>query len=153
VTPEATVSDPDEVWRFAADWYRKLDVHVPAADIVPLVAEDVVFQLPEGPLTGREAFRKWYEGVIAIFFDEVHELTTVTVTGDAESAAGAEVGVVVRWEASFWRPPSAWSRRLNMIARQRWTVSRQAATGRLVIRSYAVDSLDPLPGSASLPTA
>lgn len=145
------MSNSDELWRFAADWFHKLDIHAPADEVTALVATDTTFHLPEGPLTGRDAFRKWYQGVTAIFFDEVHELIEVTARGDIESADGAAVRVVVRWEASFWTPPSAWSRRLNMIAQQRWTVAQEA--GRLVIRSYVVDTLDPLPGSAPLPTA
>ena len=30
----APITDP-ELWQFAADWYRKLDVHVPGAAILP----------------------------------------------------------------------------------------------------------------------
>jgi hypothetical protein len=142
-----------DIQQFATDWYRKLDIHAPADEVVAMVASDVELALPEGPIRGRAGFRQWYEGVIRIFFDEVHELRTVNMQGDPGSAAGAEVQVVVRWEASFWSPPSAWSSRLNMIARQRWTVGREPGTGQLVIRRYTVDALDPLPGSARLPTA
>jgi hypothetical protein len=141
-----------DIWGFAADWYRKLDIHAPADEVVAMVAVDVELVLPEGTVRGRDGFRKWYEGVTAIFFDEVHELASVKFARSPGSDS-AEVSVVVRWEASFWRPPSAWSRRLNMIARQRWTVGQEKETGCLVIRKYAVDALDPLPGSAPLPTA
>jgi hypothetical protein len=140
-----------EVRRFVADWYRLLDVHAPGDEVAALVAGDVEFTLPEGLKHGRDQFRAWYEGVIRIFFDEVHELSAVEMRPGEGGAI--EVGVVVRWEASFWSPPSAWSRRLNMIARQRWALGREAAGGRLVIRRYVVDRLDPLPGSAALPTA
>lgn len=153
----ATTTAPDvlaEIRRFAADWFHKLDIHAPSAEVVPLVGTDLEMALPEGPIRGRDAFRSWYEGVIAIFFNEVHELHTVEADGDPAGPEGAKVRVVVRWEASFWKPPSAWAPRLNMVARQRWTLGRDPENGgRLVIRSYQVDALDPLPGSAPLPTA
>lgn len=147
------MGDMSEVRRFAADWFRKLDVHAPIDEVAALVAADVEFQLPEGSLRSRDDFRKWYATVTAIFFDETHELTFVDARGDTDTQTGADVAVVLRWEASFWKPPAAWSRRLNMVARQRWTVGREAGTGRLIIRKYAVDALEPLPGSAPLPTA
>jgi ketosteroid isomerase-like protein len=147
------MNESKEIQRFVADWYRKLDVHAAADEVVAMVAADVEFVLPEGPIKGRDQFRKWYEGVIAIFFDEVHEIESVHVAGDSTADKGAAVSVEVVWEARYWQPPAAASRHLKMLARQQWTLGREQATGRLVIRKYTVDSLEPLPGSAPLPTA
>ena len=36
-------------------------------------------QFPEGRLNGVEAFRHWYEGVIRLFFDELHTITKVSI--------------------------------------------------------------------------
>lgn len=142
--------DPVEVRRFAAEWYRGIDVHIPVAHMAAMVSDEVDFQLPEGPLTGRRAFEKWYETVTAIFFDTVHELRSVELGEQTGTGEEFDIKVVVRWEASFWRSPAAWSQRLNMLAYQRWNLKQDVATGRFLITKYIVDSLVPLPGSASL---
>ena len=76
----------DEIEAFAADWYRKLDEHVPAADIVPLVLDQgLEFVVPEATLRSRNEFGQWlvggggHPGVYNLFFDEVHTLSRVEV--------------------------------------------------------------------------
>ncbi len=70
-----------EIEAFVAAWYRKLDVHAPWEELQPLVAEQgLEMQFPEGTISGVEGFRNWYEGVIRIFFDEVHTVTRVNTT-------------------------------------------------------------------------
>ena len=76
-----------EIEAFVAAWYRKLDMHAPAEELLPLVSEQcLVIQVmeeclemhfPEGRLNGADEFRRWYEGVIRIFFDELHTVTRV----------------------------------------------------------------------------
>jgi hypothetical protein len=137
-----------EVWAFAADWYRKLDEHVPAAEIVPMVADaGLEFYLPEGVLRGRDAFRQWYEGVITLFFDEVHTLRSV---GVASLGDGAECKVVVNWQARRWRPPAPRSEWIGFDAYQTWQMVRSPAGGQPLITRYVVDELRPMPGSPPL---
>ena len=58
----------EEVESFVTDWYRKLDVHAPPEELLPLVAEQgLEMQFPEGAVRGVEEFRRWYEGVIRTF--------------------------------------------------------------------------------------
>ena len=85
----------DEIEAFAADWYRKLDEHVPAADIVPLVLDQgLEFVVPEATLVNREQFGWWYAGggghpgVINLFFDEVHTLSRVEPTPRGRAGRG-----------------------------------------------------------------
>ena len=144
----------DEIVAFARDWYRKLDEHVPAAEIVPLVAEEgLAFHLPEGVLTSRDAFRAWYEGgqgmpgVINVFFDEVHTLELVETTWANDRA---RVRVVVNWQFRRWRPPAPRSEWCGFDAYQRWEMIRSPTTGRPVIVQYIVDELRPMPGSRPL---
>jgi hypothetical protein len=124
-----------------------LDTHVPVEEYTPLLAPDVEFHFPEGISRGLDGYREWYERVTRIFFDEVHtlKLARPTLKGDS-----ADVDVIVNWQASVWKPPAAKSERINADAKQRWVVVRSPETGKPVISSYIVDSLDYQPGSATL---
>jgi len=136
-----------EIQQLAADWYAMLDNHVPFEQYVPLLAADAEFRFPEATVRGPNGFRGWYEGVIRKFFDETHTLKSVRPTLKGDSA---DVQVVVNWQASMWTPPAAKSERINADAYQRWVVVRSAQTQKPVISVYIVDSLDYLPGSATI---
>ena len=43
-----------EIEAFVADWYRKLDVHAPADQVVARVDDRVEMQFPEGTVRGAE---------------------------------------------------------------------------------------------------
>lgn len=137
-----------EIREFAEAWYRKLDIHEPLENYRLLMTSDVQMVFPEATVTGFEGFTGWYERVITIFFDEVHtvkETKISSINGDK-----AEVKVVVRWEASIWKPPAANSERIVLDAYQTWDVVRAQETGKPAISKYVVDSLDYAPGSATL---
>ncbi|AFY87670.1 MAG: hypothetical protein CLLPBCKN_004211 [Chroococcidiopsis cubana SAG 39.79] len=137
-----------EVQQLAADWYSKLDVHAPLEEYIPMLAEqgsEMCF--PEATVYGFDGFKDWYERVIGIFFDEVHTLKKVQVTPKGDKA---DVKVVVKWEASVWNPPAAKSDRITLDAYQTWVVQRSPLTGKAVIETYIVDSLDYYEGSARL---
>ena len=138
----------DEISAFAADWYRKLDVHAPMIELLPMLADDdLEMKFPEATLKGQAQFESWYQGVIRIFFDEVHNVKEVTSEIDGEQA---NVKVVVGWEASVWKPPAANSERIVLDAYQTWIVKRCGATGKPVIATYTVDELKYAEGSAKL---
>jgi len=144
----------DEIRAFAADWYRKLDVHVPAGDIAPLVLDEgLEFVVPEATLRSRQEFGDWYAGggdhpgVINLFFDEVHTLSQVEATSEGPDA---EVKVVVNWQGRRWTPPAARSEWFGFDAFQTWRMIRSPETGRPVIARYVVDEMRPMPGSPSL---
>ncbi len=137
-----------EIKQFAADWYHKLDVHAPLEEYIPLLAEEgVEMRFPEATVYGFDGFKNWYERVIGIFFDEVHTLKEVTVTPSGDKA---NVKVVVKWEASVWKPPAAKSERIVLDAYQTWVVERSPNTGKAAVLTYIVDSLDYYQGSARL---
>lgn len=122
----------------AADWYKKLDVHSPLVELLPLVDEEAEMKFPEATLRGLADFEGWYERVVRIFFDEVHTLKLVAVT---PTDAGADVKVIVHWEASVWNPPAAKSQRIKLDAYQTWKVRRSPINGQPVISTYIVDEL------------
>lgn len=138
----------EAIEKLARDWYAALDTHEPTPTLVAMLdTADLRMVFPEATLTGVESFVGWYEGVIRIFFDEVHSVQSVTV--NALRGDEADITVAVRWEASRWNPPAAKSDRIRLIAYQTWTVRFDAA-GQPKIKTYTVDRLDYLPGSATL---
>jgi hypothetical protein len=137
-----------EIEAFAVDWYRKLDGHAPMVEVLPMLSPDGLrMAFPEAALGGLAAFEGWYQGVIRIFFDEAHKVTLVKPT---IKGATAVVKIIVRWEASRWKPPAARSERIVLDAFQTWKVRRSAATGGLEITEYVVDRLKYVKGSAKL---
>lgn len=138
----------DEVKKMVDDWYLKLDVHAPANEVLPLLADDgLEMRFPEATLKGKEAFTTWYDGVIRKFFDEVHDMKQLEIRCDGDRA---DVKLCVNWQAKVWNPPAAKSIWLGFDAYQTWNVIRSPKTGKPVIQVYIVDSLKPMPGSATL---
>ena len=150
-TTPTTQSAPlteEEIKKFATEWYLKLDVHAPYEEVAPLLTEEgLQMRFPEATLKGLGDFRKWYEGVMNIFFDENHNVVTVEpkISGDS-----AEVKVVVAWQASWWKPPAAKSTRTSLDADQTWIVKRSAKTGKVQIVTYIVNGFAYAPGFARL---
>lgn len=145
---ESSPLTQNEIQELAETWYRKLDVHAPVNELLALVAEEgLKMRFPEGTLKGREAFIEWYEGVIRVFFDEVHTVKEVTA---GIQGVRAEAKVVVNWQARRWKPPAAKSEWLGFDAYQTWAVERSASTGKPVIVTYIVDNLKPMEGSVAL---
>ncbi|MDJ0687495.1 MAG: hypothetical protein QNJ41_03200 [Xenococcaceae cyanobacterium MO_188.B32] len=138
-----------EVQELADVWYKKLDVHAPLEEFKPLLADaGVKMVFPEATVEGWEGFSGWYERVIGIFFDEVHTLKEVTTTPKGDDKA--DVKVVVKWEASVWKPPAPTSERIVLDAYQTWEVQRSPETGKPVVLTYIVDELKYYEGSAKL---
>ncbi len=138
----------DELHQFAVDWYRALDVHAPAEQLLAMVAPEGEFHWPEGITRGhQELIDNWYERVIRRFFDEEHTVKEVVPSGTGDVV---DVKVVVNWQARVWDPPEPKSKWLGMDAYQTWKVRRSEDTGRPLITFYVVDDLALMEGSASL---
>lgn len=137
-----------EAYDLALSWYEYLDCHAPLAELLPLLADEGLNMLfPEGAMKGLEGFHGWYERVINLFFDEIHTLKQVKVFPNSDRTI---VKVVVRWEASRWNPPAPTSERIVADAYQTWELVRSPKTGKPVILTYTVDSLEYENGSARL---
>lgn len=130
-----------EVKQFTEAWYRKLDIHAAAEEFIPLLAEDgLELVFPEATLRSFAEFKPWYEGIIRFYFDEVHVVKDVILKPISETHA--EVKVVVKWEASIWKPPAPNSNRIILDAYQTWVIMRSPKTNQPVIQKYFVDSFD-----------
>jgi hypothetical protein len=139
-----------EVEKMVTDWYKVLDVHAPQVDAIWYISEsELEMVFPEATLRTQAEFEGWLQGVYRIFFDEVHTMQELDVKV-APDGSKADVKLVVRWEASRWKPPAAKSERLRMDAYQTWVVKRSPMSGKPVITRYVVDELKLLPGSVPL---
>lgn len=138
-----------EIKEMVVDWYKKLDVHAPMVDVLPMLVEDgLEMKFPEATLRSLAEFEGWYQGVIRIFFDEVHDVKQSDVTFESEDRA--KVSIIVKWEASVWKPPAAYSERIKLDAYQTWIVVKSPKTGKPVVATYIVDELKYHEGSATL---
>ena len=97
-------------------------------------------RFPEATIRGHAEFRRWYDGIVHTYFDEVHTINELDVSTDGERA---EVKVLVNWQARTWSPPAARSERLAYDAGQTWEVRRSPATGAPVIVRYVVETFTP----------
>jgi hypothetical protein len=131
-----------------ADWYRALDRHDDLPTVLPYLVDDgLEMRFPEATARGHAGFADWYKAVTNRFFDEVHTVSTVDfpeLTPDR-----ATVKVVVNWQARIWNPPAAKSLWLGFDAYQTWEMV-PGPDGRPQVKTYIVDALEPMPGSASL---
>lgn len=145
-TSTATLTK-EAIEEFANDWYKKLDVHVPMVDVLPMLADDgLEMVFPEVTVYGQAGFEGWFQRVVRLFFDEVHTVKKVEpdINGDK-----ATVKVVVQWEASKWDAPEAFSKRIKADAFQTWEMKLNQK-GKPVISKYVVDDFVYHEGSATL---
>ncbi|WP_373514728.1 hypothetical protein [Persicitalea sp.] len=137
----------ETIEKMAKDWYRKLDVHAPMVEVLPMLIDDgLEMVFPEATVYGYAGFEGWYQRVIRIFFDEVHTVKSVESKIDGDKAVSK---VVVKWEASVWNAPDAESKRITLDAFQTWEVMADAE-GNALITKYTVDGLEYYEGSAQL---
>lgn len=130
-------------------WYEALDRHDPVEQVLPyLVDEGLEMKFPEATLRSIEEFKGWYEAVTHRFFDEIHELVSVELTPLADGS-GDEVKVVVNWQAHIWDRPEPHSKWLGFDAYQTWVVVSDEQ-GKPRVKTYSVDRLAPMAGSAAL---
>jgi hypothetical protein len=63
----------DDIKKFAAGWYLALDQHVPVEESYKFLADQGLnMQFPDGEIYDFLSFKKWYDRVTNLFFDENH---------------------------------------------------------------------------------
>lgn len=152
----------EQINKFVTAWYVALDQHAPLDECAKLVAEDSLEMIfPEKTLHGASDFLAWCAGgtysdgttapgVFNIFFDENHNVVSVNAQIDGDQAV---LDVVVAWQASWFIPPAAKSKRVSLDATQRWIVraSNRNIYGLEVISYNAMAKpFDYAPGFARL---
>lgn len=136
--------------KFVAAWFYALDIHAPAADCQAYLADrDLEMGFPERTLQSYADFGEWLAVIYRTFFDENHNVQSVVIQSTTNTTANLEI--IVGWQASWFTPPDAKSRRTSMDAYQRWVIqaSDQNSYG-LVIVKYHVDRFAYAPGFSQL---
>jgi hypothetical protein len=140
-----------EIKSFVAAWYLALDQHAPIEACYAMLADKGLrVTFPDGDITDQASFKKWYDRVTNIFFDENHNVASVDAQINGDEAT---LAVVVAWQASWWEPPAAKSKRTSMDATQRWTVrksSKNAYGLEIVTYNATVEPFKYAPGFARL---
>jgi hypothetical protein len=140
-----------EIKTFVAAWYQALDFHVPFEQAWTMLADEGLnVQFPDGDIRDKASFKKWYDRVTNLFFDENHYVQSVQPKIDGDTAV---LDIVVGWQASWWEAPAAKSKRVSMDATQRWTVRRSAKNQyglEIVTYNATVEPFKYAPGFARL---
>ncbi|MBK8026165.1 MAG: hypothetical protein IPK19_33460 [Chloroflexi bacterium] len=139
-----------EIEAMVIDWYQGLDVHRAQVDMIKYIhSTELEMVFPEATLRTQAEFELWFQGVIRIFFDEVHTMQSLDIQV-SEDGSKADVKLVVRWEASRWKAPAANSERLRFDAYQTWIIKRCPKSLAPAITLYVVDELRQLEGGVPL---
>jgi hypothetical protein len=140
-----------EIKKLVDAWYLALDQHAPIQVCYDLLADKGLHvTFPVGDITDQASFKKWYDRVTNLFFDENHNVQSVDAKINGDEAT---LDVVVGWQASWWEPPAAKSKRVSMDATQRWTVRRSSKNAygvEIVTYNATVEPFKYAPGFARL---
>lgn len=140
-----------QIKKFVAAWYQALDFHVPVEECYKMLADQGLnVQFPDGDIRDMAGFKTWYDRVTNLFFDENHYVKSVAaaIKGDE-----ADLDIVVGWQASWWEPPDAKSKRVSMDATQKWRVRRSTKNAyglEIVAYNATAEPFKYAPGFASL---
>ena len=147
----ATPITEKQIKQFAAAWFLALDVHAPVEECYQLLADEGLnMQFPDGDIRDFSSFKAWYDRVTHLFFDENHNIQSLKATISSDEAL---VDIVVGWQASWFEPPAAKSKRTSMDATQRWTVRRSSKNSyglEIVAYNATVEPFKYAPGFATL---
>ena len=77
-----------------------------------LADEKLNMHFPDGDIHDFPSFQKWYESVTNFFFDEKHMVQKIDI--HSSTADQADLTVVVRWQASWWKGQLLRVHRLGM---------------------------------------
>ncbi len=141
---QATQLANGEVQDLVYSWFRKITDKAPLDQMLALLSPDELeIRFPDATLRNHDEFRRWYETVTNLYFDQVHDLKLLAIDLDGDRAS---VNLIVNWQARTWKAPAATSKWEGYYVHQAWTVKRNPASGRAVIVSYQVGEFDPMPG-------
>ena len=142
----------EKIDAFVAAWYQALDFHVPIEQVYSMLAETGLnVQFPDGDIRDYDSFKVWYDRVTNLFFDENHYVQSVTVIEETDDEVVLDI--IVGWQASWWQPPAAKSKRTSMTATQQWKVKASDSNpyGMVIVNYNAtVKPFEYAPGFAQL---
>lgn len=132
-----------QVKNLVLNWYQGTNEHIPVAELEQLLFEEVKMSYPNtaGIIEGRAGFRQWYAGVLARYFDEIHQVEAwhITITGNTAVAQ-----VTVRWETRSWPVGERISQYQAFLSQQRFVIQQNKA-GEVLIYEKHVETFDAVP--------
>jgi hypothetical protein len=136
--------------KFVAAWFYALDIHAPVAECQSyLASRELEMIFPERILRSYADFSEWLAIIYQRFFDENHNVQSVVIQSINDTTANLEV--IVGWQASWFIPPNAKSKRTSMDAYQSWVIQTSDLNPYgLVIVKYYVDRFAYAPGFSQL---
>jgi len=131
-----------EVQNLVYTWFRKITVKVPVEEMLELLSpNDLQMKFPEETLRSHTDFKKWYQTVTNLFFDQVHDVKYLDIELDGDQA---EVNLIVNWQARTWTAPEATSKWQGSYVRQHWIVRKENPAAGPTICTYEVGTFDPM---------
>jgi steroid delta-isomerase-like uncharacterized protein len=136
-----------EIRAFVDTWCRRLDAHAPPDELLGLVdVDEFEAQFPGGQRQTRAEFAEFYQQSLGKFFDERHEVRRLDFHPDP---LGAEVRLLVRWQARQRTDNPSTDELLSRDVKQRWRIRRSPRTNRPVLLRYVIESTEPVHPSSS----
>ncbi|HZR42723.1 MAG TPA: hypothetical protein VFB12_21565 [Ktedonobacteraceae bacterium] len=132
-----------EVQNLVYTWFQKITAKVDLDELLQMLSKnELEMRFPETTIRNHGDFKRWYEGVTNLYFDQIHDLKMLAVDLDGPQA---DVSLVVHWQARTWQPPSAYSKWQDAYIHQRWSIKREAGSDKPVIVDYYVGTFDTVP--------
>ena len=114
----------EEIKAFAIAWYDALDMHAPVEECHRMLADnDLNMDFPEAAIRDFAGFSNLYDQWTRLYFDENHNVQSVTSTINGTEAA---CEVIVGWQASWFPAPAPKSKRTSLNAVHHWKVRRSS---------------------------
>lgn len=126
------------------NWYNATNEHLPVEELELMLAADVRMTYPNLPelIVGIPAFRSWYAGVLALYFDETHVVEKWEISLDSATTT-ATAFVVVRWETRSWTPNARTSTYGAYLSKQKFVITQRQSDGAIVIAEKHVLTFEP----------
>jgi len=136
----------------ANEWFEALDRHAPLDEVMRFLSNDDEFEmrLPEGVLRGSSGFADWYGMATTRFFDQRQTITSLATESTGDEADEVSVDIDVNWQARTRNPSGPTSQWIGFDVKQTWVVVPGSDGTGAKIKTYSINGLTPMPGSASL---
>jgi hypothetical protein len=129
-----------QLYQLVRDWFRHINDHASFDEIMQYLSPDgFLMKFPEGIISCKEDFKKWYDDVTHKFFDQIHEIVNIETEIFEKKA---NITIYVNWHAHTWESPSPYSEYLNFDAMQSWEVAYNENLKKIVITKYIIESLE-----------
>ncbi len=128
--------DEAYVERFARNWFKALD-NLPedTAQFTQYLADDVIWDMPEGKFHGHHGFKDWYSYARSMFKPGCdHQIQAISVL---KTPDGFDVELTVQLIADTWPESQFNGEPVKIVVNEKWTLTHSPSDG-LLIHDYVV---------------